>query len=151
MLISLLLVELWSCSLLIFAWNLSGKRCLSTGIPSRRVRLPTSVRNSEKHLCLQALSLKLAFPRRTRVSSSRSLIVSGSGPSSSSSPLRLNYEGPSGLLARGEPRPRKQIDVQPSHHQNEDILCFSITMPLFSIPLSSQPPSLELPARTPCP
>ena len=28
-LISLLLVEVWSCSLLIFAWNLSGKKCLS--------------------------------------------------------------------------------------------------------------------------
>ena len=33
-LITLFVVEGWSCSFLVFSWNLSGNRCLSVGIPS---------------------------------------------------------------------------------------------------------------------
>ena len=35
---------LWSCSLLIFSWNWCGNKCLSVGMPSRKVRFPRSVK-----------------------------------------------------------------------------------------------------------
>ena len=33
-----------SCSLLIFSWNWCGNKCLSVGMPSRKVRFPRSVK-----------------------------------------------------------------------------------------------------------
>ena len=42
--INLEVEALWSCSLFIFSWNWCGNKCLSVGMPSRKVLLPRSVR-----------------------------------------------------------------------------------------------------------
>ena len=73
---------LWSCSDFIFSWNWWGNRCLSVGIPSRKVRFPRSVRKSKKRRCRQTFKRALALPSMTRASSSISWTVSGSVPPS---------------------------------------------------------------------
>ena len=72
--------------LLIFSWNWCVNKCVFVGMPSRNVRFPSSVKNSEKRPCRQILSLAIAFRSITRASSNISRISSGPGsPSPSSS------------------------------------------------------------------
>ena len=128
-------------------WN----RCLSEGISSFRVRLPTSVRHSENHRWRQELRRTVALPKNTRASSSIPLTTSGSGASvsSSSSATRFRAEG-AAKIGRAVTRNVACFSTKPSSKEKISLVllkpCFFRMSYFIPVSIVGAPRSVSVPS-----